>query len=584
MFQHHPSTPQHHPHPQHFPQHPHPHPYNLYHQYQQHPQQQISHPPHLPPLHGNSNNNNNSNSHALIKQEEQHKIKQEERDQHPTDQDDYDDHDHDHDFTGSDGASSSSNSMHDDINSSPTQPGSSATKPKGKMFQCTGFGDCRMVFTRSEHLARHARKHTGEKPFKCVVNGCSRMFSRFDNMVQHTQTHIKGAHPNFSEDLAQKIAVETRRKSEIGSLGMGMISSTPSRSTSKSSKRGSIHGAPVKETATSSARRVQSVPMLAVGNLPIVSATSAPYSRTSHSPTLGSSVSPSSPVSHDPQEKRVKRSTSKKSIKRERTQGQGHHRTGSLEALTQKPHIESWYASKLRHRPSLDYGLDMYAQRSATTSNGGLDAHLPPLNHYHYHQAPTHALHPLDQPSFVSAPHPLSFEGSVPLESSSGSLEDCTLPPLRSILSPPEPQIRLPSIVNGRYRSHSIHFDSHAPTPAMASRTRRLSLVDLDAPIQEATQAVHHSIAASAPIKAESGVDVSEDEIQALEAFGELWSRGRGQKQPQGRVVTARTLGPDNVRESPQATMPGLDHGRRPIAPHDDTVQKACKEMSMDLD
>ncbi|KAF9897027.1 hypothetical protein BX616_006319, partial [Lobosporangium transversale] len=28
---------------------------------------------------------------------------------------------------------------------------------KGKVFQCTGFGDCRMVFTRSEHLARHAR-------------------------------------------------------------------------------------------------------------------------------------------------------------------------------------------------------------------------------------------------------------------------------------------------------------------------------------------------------------------------------------------------------------------------------------------
>ncbi|KAF7728908.1 hypothetical protein EC973_005303 [Apophysomyces ossiformis] len=32
-------------------------------------------------------------------------------------------------------------------------------------------------------------KHTGEKPFKCVVPGCDRMFSRFDNMMQHTQTH-----------------------------------------------------------------------------------------------------------------------------------------------------------------------------------------------------------------------------------------------------------------------------------------------------------------------------------------------------------------------------------------------------------
>ncbi|KAI8093052.1 uncharacterized protein BX664DRAFT_99661 [Halteromyces radiatus] len=60
-----------------------------------------------------------------------------------------------------------------------------------KLFQCTGYGDCNMVFTRSEHLARHARKHTGEKPFKCVVPGCERTFSRFDNMIQHTSTHNK---------------------------------------------------------------------------------------------------------------------------------------------------------------------------------------------------------------------------------------------------------------------------------------------------------------------------------------------------------------------------------------------------------
>lgn len=67
----------------------------------------------------------------------------------------------------------------------------SGTGNKSKVFQCTGYGECSMVFTRSEHLARHMRKHTGEKPFKCVVPGCERMFSRFDNMMQHTQTHNK---------------------------------------------------------------------------------------------------------------------------------------------------------------------------------------------------------------------------------------------------------------------------------------------------------------------------------------------------------------------------------------------------------
>ncbi|EIE80151.1 hypothetical protein G6F46_006749 [Rhizopus delemar] len=68
-----------------------------------------------------------------------------------------------------------------------------------KLFQCTGYGDCKMVFTRSEHLARHTRKHTGEKPFKCCIPGCKRTFSRFDNMIQHTQTH-RGKLPTSNLD------------------------------------------------------------------------------------------------------------------------------------------------------------------------------------------------------------------------------------------------------------------------------------------------------------------------------------------------------------------------------------------------
>ncbi|KAJ6529464.1 hypothetical protein DFH09DRAFT_1285314 [Mycena vulgaris] len=54
-----------------------------------------------------------------------------------------------------------------------------------KTFQCRGFGECRMVFSRSEHLARHVRKHTGERPFTCH---CSKQFSRLDNLRQHAQT------------------------------------------------------------------------------------------------------------------------------------------------------------------------------------------------------------------------------------------------------------------------------------------------------------------------------------------------------------------------------------------------------------
>lgn len=56
---------------------------------------------------------------------------------------------------------------------------------KGRVFKCTGYPDCNMSFTRSEHLARHKRKHTGERPFTCPH--CSKNFSRLDNLRQHKQ-------------------------------------------------------------------------------------------------------------------------------------------------------------------------------------------------------------------------------------------------------------------------------------------------------------------------------------------------------------------------------------------------------------
>lgn len=58
-------------------------------------------------------------------------------------------------------------------------------KKKGQKFFCKGYGSCNLSFTRSEHLARHIRKHTGERPFNCH---CGRAFSRLDNLRQHSST------------------------------------------------------------------------------------------------------------------------------------------------------------------------------------------------------------------------------------------------------------------------------------------------------------------------------------------------------------------------------------------------------------
>ncbi|KAL3479151.1 hypothetical protein BJX99DRAFT_85464 [Aspergillus californicus] len=69
-------------------------------------------------------------------------------------------------------------------------------KKKGQRFYCTDFPPCTLSFTRSEHLARHIRKHTGERPFQCH---CARRFSRLDNLRQHAQTvHVNEEIPGDS--------------------------------------------------------------------------------------------------------------------------------------------------------------------------------------------------------------------------------------------------------------------------------------------------------------------------------------------------------------------------------------------------
>ncbi|KAF9166644.1 hypothetical protein DFQ26_007341 [Actinomortierella ambigua] len=394
------------------------------------------------------------------------------------------------------------------------------------------------------------------------------MFSRFDNMVQHTQTHTKGPRRESSAGIASKIALESRRKSEANMLANGR---SPK---SARIKRTSVSPASGADTSRGRKARIQSMPMLYNGD----GRTDRQGSLDRNSSRSSSTRAPPSPISSSDSPPRNQspsrtghRSLVDKTYRSRRgsldsvSSGQGPSSAGS------GPSTMSWYASMLHQQPSTNlYRMDS-SDRYAY--GGHINPTLPPpmpnLQPQYYSHDPFQDTSRrfsldssmLDAQMYRRPRHPLSPDRSEDDDSDEinrpfdqmrhggmvDSIDNVTLPPLRSPSLAPSLPMRLPSIAQtcGSPTSayHSMRRSSLASSQGGdeyvgggcengIGRTRRLSLADLDAPITDTKKVVHMSstdiVQQAVPVPAEGGVEVSEDEIQALEAFGELWSQGRG--------------------------------------------------------
>jgi hypothetical protein len=75
----------------------------------------------------------------------------------------------------------------------------SAGEPR--VYVCP-YETCKRPFRRLEHLRRHHRTHTQERPYAC--NRCPRRFARQDNLTNHLRIHENADREGVEAEFASE--------------------------------------------------------------------------------------------------------------------------------------------------------------------------------------------------------------------------------------------------------------------------------------------------------------------------------------------------------------------------------------------